>query len=106
VEKNAPLIFRRWRAGEPLARGVWNILVPADGPELAPDVVIAPLVGYDRQGYRLGYGGGFFDRTLAALPKKPRAIGVGYSQAAMTTIYPLAHDVPMDVIVTEEGIVE
>jgi 5-formyltetrahydrofolate cyclo-ligase len=106
VEKNAPLIFRRWRAGGPLARGVWNIPVPADGPELAPDVVIAPLVGYDRQSYRLGYGGGFFDRTLAVLPKKPRAIGVGYSRAAITTIYPLAHDVPMDVIVTEEGIVE
>lgn len=106
MEKNAPLIFRRWRAGEPLVRGVWNIPVPADGPELTPDVVIAPLVGYDRQSYRLGYGGGFFDRTLAALQKKPRAIGVGYSRAAMTTIYPLAHDVPMDMIVTEEGIVE
>ena len=99
-----PLIFGagaqccRWRE-------VWNILVPADGPELAPDVVIAPLVGYDRQGYRpQGMGEATSSDRDAAWPflKKPRAIGVGYSQAAITTIYPLAHDIPMDVIVTEE----
>jgi 5-formyltetrahydrofolate cyclo-ligase len=106
VEKNAPLIFRLWRASEPLALGVWNIPIPANGAELVPDVVIAPVVGFDQQGYRLGYGGAFYDRTLAALTKKPRAVGVGYSQAAIATIYPLHHDIPMDVIVTEEGIVE
>jgi 5-formyltetrahydrofolate cyclo-ligase len=106
VEKNAPLIFRLWRAGEPLAPGVWNIPIPANGAELVPDVVIAPVVGFDQQGYRLGYGGAFYDRTLAALTKKPRTVGVGYSQAAIATIYPLHHDIPMDVIVTEEGIVE
>jgi 5-formyltetrahydrofolate cyclo-ligase len=106
VEKNAPLIFRLWRTGEPLALGVWSIPIPADSRELVPDVVIAPVVGFDQQGYRLGYGGAFYDRTLAALTKKPRAIGVGYSQAAIATIYPLRHDIPMDVIVTEQGIVE
>ena len=106
VEKNAPLIFRLWRFGEPLAPGVWNIPIPANGAELVPDVVIAPVVGFDQQGYRLGYGGGFYDRTLAALTKKPRVVGVGYSQAAIATIYPLLHDIPMDVIVTEETIVE
>ena len=106
MEKNAPLIFRLWRAGEPLALGVWNIPIPAHGAELVPDVVIAPVVGFDQQGYRLGYGGGFYDRTLAALAKKPRAIGVAYRQAAIATIYPLRHDIPMDVIVTEEGVVE
>jgi 5-formyltetrahydrofolate cyclo-ligase len=106
VKKNAPLIFRLWRAGEPLALGVWNIPIPANGKELVPDVVIAPVVGFDQQGYRLGYGGAFYDRTLAALTKKPRAVGVGYSQAAIATIYPLRHDIAMDVIVTEEGVVE
>jgi 5-formyltetrahydrofolate cyclo-ligase len=106
VEQNAPLIFRLWRTGEPLAWGVWNIPIPANSAELVPDVVIAPVVGFDPQGYRLGYGGAFYDRTLATLTKKPRAVGVGYSQAAIATIYPLRHDIPMDVIVTEEAIVE
>jgi 5-formyltetrahydrofolate cyclo-ligase len=106
VEKNAPLIFRLWAIGAPLAPGVWNIPIPVNSAELAPDVIIAPVVGFDQQGYRLGYGGGFYDRTLAALAKKPRVIGVGYSQAAIATIYPLPHDIPMDVIVTEETIVE
>jgi 5-formyltetrahydrofolate cyclo-ligase len=106
VEKNAPLIFRLWRIGEPLTLGVWNIPIPANSAELAPDVVIAPVVGFDQKGYRLGYGGAFYDRTLAALTKKPRVFGIGYSQAAIATIYPLPHDIPMDVIVTEEAIVE
>jgi 5-formyltetrahydrofolate cyclo-ligase len=106
VEKNAPLIFRLWRIGEPLTLGVWNIPIPATGAELEPDVVIAPVVGFDQQGYRLGYGGAFYDRTLAALVKKPRVFGIGYSQAAIATIYPLPHDVPMDMIVTEESVIE
>ena len=63
VEKNAPLIFRLWRIGEPLALGFWNIPFPANSPELAPDVVIAPVVGFDQKGYRLGYGGAFYDRN-------------------------------------------
>ena len=106
MDKNAPQIFRLWRTGEPLALGVWNIPIPANGAELLPDVVIAPVVGFDQQGYRLGYGGGFYDRTFAALTKKPRAVGVGYGQAAIATIYPLRNDIPIDVIVTEQGIVE
>jgi 5-formyltetrahydrofolate cyclo-ligase len=106
VEKNAPLIFRLWRIGEPLALGFWNIPFPANSPELAPDVVIAPVVGFDQKGYRLGYGGAFYDRTLAVLTKKPRVFGIGYSQAAIATIYPLPHDIPMDVIVTEEAVIE
>ena len=106
VEMNAPLVFRTWRPGEPLARGVWNIPVPAGGAEVIPDVVIAPVVGFDHQGYRLGYGGGFFDRTLAAFVRKPRVIGVGYDEASIPTIYPLPHDVPMDTIVTPEAIIQ
>ena len=65
------------------------------------DVVIAPLVGVDPGRYRLGYGGGFFDRTLAALPGKPLVIGVGYEMQRIPTIYPQPHDFPMDLIVTE-----
>jgi 5-formyltetrahydrofolate cyclo-ligase len=98
--KGQPLVFREWRPDARLKRGVWNIPFPADGAAVVPMVVIAPLVGFDPAGYRLGYGGGFFDRTLAALDPKPLAIGVGHPVGALATIYPQPHDVPMDWIVT------
>lgn len=103
VAKNAPLVFRLWRDGEPLERGIWDIPVPASGEPVTPDIVIAPLVGFDRQAYRLGYGGGYFDRTLAKLPQAV-AIGVGYAFAALPTIHPQPFDIPMDRIVTDAGI--
>jgi 5-formyltetrahydrofolate cyclo-ligase len=106
VEKHAPLVFRTWRPDEPLVRGFWNIPVPAGGAVVTPDIVLAPVVGYDEQGFRLGYGGGYFDRTLASLPTRPRVVAVGYAQAAIKTIHPLPHDIPMDVIVTERSIEE
>jgi 5-formyltetrahydrofolate cyclo-ligase len=104
VEKKAPLVFRLWKPGERLAAGIWNIPIPADGADVLPDIVVAPVVGFDSAGYRLGYGGGYFDRTLASLPHHPLAIGVGYNAAAVSTIYPLPHDVPMGAIVTEREI--
>ena len=104
VEKKAPLVFRLWKPGERLAAGIWNIPIPADGADVLPDIVVAPVVGFDNAGYRLGYGGGYFDRTLATLPNHPVTIGVGYSAAAVSTIYPLPHDVPMEAIVTEREI--
>lgn len=105
TEKGRPLEFHLWQVGEALSRGVWNIPIPAAQRLCVPDIVIAPVVGYDPACYRLGYGGGFFDRTLAALPAKPRVIGVGYSAARLATIYPQMHDIPMDLIVTEAGVV-
>ena len=105
IEKNAPLVFRTWGKGGNLVSGVWNIPVPADGAEVVPNVVIAPVVGFDPACYRLGYGGGFFDRTLATFSPRPIIIGVGYAEAAITTIHPLPHDIPMDVIITEREIV-
>jgi 5-formyltetrahydrofolate cyclo-ligase len=104
AEKNAPLVFRTWRPGEALVKGFWNIPVPEEGRETIPDVTLAPVVGFDRQGYRLGYGGGYFDRTLAALSRRPFVIGIGYEQAAIETIHPLPHDIPLDVIVTDVAI--
>ncbi|MGF1631258.1 MAG: 5-formyltetrahydrofolate cyclo-ligase [Kiloniellaceae bacterium] len=103
VAKGQPLIFREWRRGIRMTHGVWKIPIPAEGPEVVPSVVIAPLVGHDPQCYRLGYGGGFFDRTLAAHPGTPLKIGVGDGSGAIASIYPQAHDIPMDVIVTEAG---
>lgn len=101
VEKGAPLIFRAWAEGTPLVRGVWNIPVPADGPSIVPDIVLAPVVGFDPSCYRLGYGGGFFDRTLAALASRPRALGIGYALAALATIFPQPHDIAMAAVLTE-----
>ena len=101
IRKGWPLEFRIWSPGDRLERGAWNILVPAGGPPVEPDIVIAPGVGFDRDRYRLGYGGGFFDRTLAAMNRKPLVIGVGYAEARLETIYPQPHDIPMNVIVTD-----
>jgi 5-formyltetrahydrofolate cyclo-ligase len=99
IEKAQPLIFRAYRPGDRLEKGVWNIPIPAEGDPVIPDIVIAPLVGVDIRNYRLGYGGGFFDRTLASLPKKPLVIGVGYERQRIPTIHPQRHDIPMDRIV-------
>jgi 5-formyltetrahydrofolate cyclo-ligase len=100
IEKAHPLVFRAYAPGDPLEKGVWNIPIPAAGPPVIPDIVIAPLVGFDPQNYRLGYGGGFFDRTLASLPAKPLTIGVGYAMQAVPTIFPQPYDIPMDRIIT------
>lgn len=102
--KRQPLVFRTWKHGEAMERGFWNIPVPSAGQEADPDVVISPLVGFDLDNYRLGYGGGYYDRTLAALSQRPKVIGVGYDIARLPTIHPQPHDIPMDVIVTEMGI--
>jgi 5-formyltetrahydrofolate cyclo-ligase len=105
IGRGQPLVFHAWAPGEPLERGVWNIPVPHNDTEVVvPDVVIVPVVGFDRGCYRLGYGGGFFDRTLATAPKMPRVFGVGYGQAAIATIYPQPHDIPMNAVVTEHGV--
>jgi 5-formyltetrahydrofolate cyclo-ligase len=98
-----PLVFREWRPQARLARGLWNIPYPADGEVVVPTVVIAPVVGFDHRCYRLGYGGGFFDRTLAQLNPKPLTIGVGYPSAELDTIFPQPHDIPMDWVVTGSG---
>ena len=103
VEKAQPLVFREWTPGCAMGRGVWNIPIPAEGELLTPNVVISPLIGYDPACYRLGYGGGFYDRTLAALPARPRVVGVGLPLGAIPTIHPQPHDIPMDMIVTGPG---
>jgi 5-formyltetrahydrofolate cyclo-ligase len=105
VQRHAPLVFRSWRRDEPLEPGVWKIPVPSNGITVTPDIVVAPVVGFDDHCYRLGYGGGFYDRTLAALPRRTWVVGVGYGQQAIKTIYPQDHDVAMEMIVTESGIV-
>lgn len=101
---SAPLQFRLWTPHCAMERGFWNIPVPAEGAVVVPDVTLAPVVGWDAAGFRLGYGGGYFDRTLAALSPRPFAIGIGLQAAQVATIHPQPHDIAMDAIITETGV--
>ena len=109
MAKGAPLTFRAWAPGEPTGRGIWDIHIPlATAPELQPDVLLVPMLAFDRRGYRLGYGGGFYDRTLAELRKlKPvTAIGVAYAEQELTEVPVSDYDEPLDWILTERGVIE
>ncbi len=100
----APLVFRRWTPATRMTRGVWNIPVPPpEADMLTPDVTLAPCLGWSPGAFRLGWGGGYFDRTLAALAPRPLAIGVALAAARLDTIYPQPHDIALDAIVTETG---
>lgn len=101
----APLVFRRWTPETRMVRGDWNIPVPPDTAErLIPDIALAPVVGWAQGGWRLGYGGGYFDRTLASLAPRPVTVGIGLQAACLPSIYPQPHDIPLDFIVTEAGL--
>jgi 5-formyltetrahydrofolate cyclo-ligase len=104
VAPKTPLAFREWHPGVALAKGPLGIPYPLDSAQLIPDHVLLPMNGWDERGYRLGYGAGYFDRTLAALPRRPLVIGVSYEMARMPTIHPQAWDIPVDWLVTERGV--
>jgi 5-formyltetrahydrofolate cyclo-ligase len=103
VAPGQPLVFRQWHPGVALASGPLGIAYPVDSATVAPTAVLVPMVGWDEAGYRLGFGAGFFDRTLASLARKPTAIGVSYELGRMKTIRPQSWDIPMDWVVTERG---
>jgi 5,10-methenyltetrahydrofolate synthetase len=104
VEKRAPLQFREWWPGVPTSKGVFDLPVPEGTRVVSPQALLIPPVGFDAQGFRLGYGGGYFDRTLAAMTPQPLKIGVAFELSRMETIRPQIHDIPLDFIVTEAGI--
>jgi len=111
VAPRTPLIFRCWKPGDPLARGVYDIPYPSTGEAVVPHVALVPMNGFDERGYRLGYGGGFFDRTLANLraggadrENRPAAIGIAFELARLPSIHPQLHDIPMDWVVTERAV--
>jgi 5-formyltetrahydrofolate cyclo-ligase len=104
VAPKQPLAFREWHPGVELAKGPLDIPFPVNSPEVTPEAVLVPMNGWDAGGYRLGYGGGFFDRTLASLPKRPVVIGTSYEFGRLDTIYPQPWDIPMDYVVTERGV--
>lgn len=103
VTKSAPVEFWSWRPEMPMTRGVWNIPIPAQREVLNPEALIVPLVGFDPRRFRLGYGGGYYDRTIAAAAPRPHCIGLGYEAARLASIFPQPHDIPMDLIVTDGG---
>jgi 5-formyltetrahydrofolate cyclo-ligase len=104
IAKATPLQFRAWWPGAPMTTGVYDIPIPDGTPLVVPDAAIVPMNGFDAHGYRLGYGGGYFDRTLAATVPPPLAIGVSFEFARLATIHPQPHDIAMDFVVTEAGI--
>jgi 5,10-methenyltetrahydrofolate synthetase len=103
VAEDAPLAFRAWTAETPLAPDRYGIPTPLSGEFVQPDLILLPLNGFDGAGYRLGYGGGYFDRTLAALSPRPLAVGVGFEVNRLASIRPESHDQRLDWIVSEAG---
>lgn len=101
---NAPMEFFAWWPQAPMSVDPYGIPVPATHRTREPEVLLLPLVAFDAAGYRLGYGGGYFDRTLAAMRAHPLTIGVGFDLGAVDDLQPQPHDIPLDLIVTESGI--
>jgi 5-formyltetrahydrofolate cyclo-ligase len=119
--QKAPLSFRRWRAGDPLIDNHHRIPEPrADMPVVAPDIILVPLLAFDAAGYRLGYGGGYYDRTISsardAMPpvvtlplatpshRGPSNIGIAYAGQQISSLPRGAHDMALDAILTENGL--
>lgn len=105
--KAAPLVFHRWDVSVPLLQSALGILEPhANGPVVTPDVLLVPLLAFDGRGHRLGYGGGFYDRTLAALRGggSVQAIGIAYAGQEMAEIADGAHDQRLDAVLTQTGV--
>ena len=104
--KNKPLIMRAWAPGDVLAPATWGIAEPMDDkPEIDPDVVLLPLLAFDKTGHRLGYGGGFYDRTLAKLrAKKPViAVGLAYDEQKVDAVPHESYDQRLDWVLTPSG---
>lgn len=104
--RGRPLEFRRWTPDAAMEKGVWNIPHPAPSPPVYPTALVIPLVGFDDAGYRLGYGAAYYDMTLASLPGRPLAVGIGFEFSRLASIHPQPHDRPMNTIITEAGLRE
>jgi 5-formyltetrahydrofolate cyclo-ligase len=109
VGKGEPLVFRRWRPGMVLAKAGFGLEQPPDSePEIAPDVLLVPLLAFDRRGYRLGWGGGFYDRTLARLrpARAVVAVGVCYAAQEVAEVPITPDDQPLDWVVTDRRFIK
>lgn len=104
VRPREPMVFRQWTQTAVMTQGAYDIPIPVDTAVVEPQVLLVPLTGFDAKGYRLGYGGGFFDRTVAEMRPRPLMVGVGFELSWVQSIRPQAHDIPMDIVVTELGV--
>ena len=107
--KGKPLIMRAWSFGEPLDSGVWGIREPnADAPEVAPDIVLVPLLAFDRHGHRIGYGAGYYDMTIGKLRAMKRIVAVGIAFAAqeIEQVPVTPRDARLDLVLTEHEIID
>ena len=104
VDAERALAFRAWTPASPMVTDRYGIPAPASGEFVTPEALLIPVNAFDAAGYRIGYGGGFFDRTLATTVPKPLSIGVGFELARVDSIRPEAYDVPLDAMVTEVGV--
>jgi 5-formyltetrahydrofolate cyclo-ligase len=105
--KDRPLKFRAWSPGDAMARGVWGIAEPQAGKaELEPDILLVPLLAFDASGWRLGYGGGYYDRTLHTLRahKRITAVGLGYDEQRVDAVPHLDYDERLDFVLTPSGV--
>jgi 5-formyltetrahydrofolate cyclo-ligase len=98
------LEFAPWAPGMTLAPGRFGIPVPPGGERMKPQLLLIPCVGFDGQRYRLGYGGGYYDRTLAAFAVRPVTVGVAFDCGRVPSIEPQAHDIRLDLLITESGV--
>lgn len=105
-ERGTPLEFHAWAPDTPMKIGHHKIAEPTTGHVVIPDLLFVPCLGFDEAGYRLGYGGGYYDRTLAAWPgpTKPVTVGIAYEACRIEALQREAHDIPLDMIVTEAGL--
>src|SRR5262249_49566995 len=104
-----PLIMRAWSFGAPLVAGVWGIREPpAEAPVVAPDILIVPLLAFDRHGNRIGYGAGYFDMTIAALraTKPVTACGIAYAAQEVDAVPTTPRDASLDLVLTETGVID
>jgi 5,10-methenyltetrahydrofolate synthetase len=102
-EKGAPMTFREWTPDSAMALDRYGIPHPAAGDTVTPDILLIPCNGFDARGYRLGYGAGHYDRTLAAMQPTPCTLGIAIEDGRIDDLGPQPHDIPMDWIVTEAG---
>ncbi|MBU0589163.1 MAG: 5-formyltetrahydrofolate cyclo-ligase [Gammaproteobacteria bacterium] len=104
-KQHKTLTFHAWYPGCPMEEDAYGIPKPKDTELIVPTLLFVPCVGYGPGGYRLGYGGGFYDRTLASLQPRPFTVGLGFTQGFVPDLEPESHDVPLDAILNDNGVV-